>query len=91
MPILNEESCREKIGHKHAIIEKYVCTYYRNREKCIGEGDSGGPLALNGQLVGIVAWSKSYAKPNSPDLFTNLLHPEFRNWIISELPCMRSF
>lgn len=42
-------------------------------------GDSGGGLAIDNKLVGILSWGNANNIKNKPDQFTRL--SEFTNWI----------
>lgn len=43
------------------------------------QADSGGPLACNGTLVGIISWGRGCASPQFPGVYTNVYY--FRKWI----------
>lgn len=42
-------------------------------------GDSGGPLMVEGRLVGIVSYGEDCARPDYPGVYTEVAH--FRDWI----------
>ena len=86
VPIINLADCQRPYQHHFEITDKDICTHYRNRDKCCGPGDSGGPLVVNNRLVGILAWTNHSEDPEYPDVFMNLLHPEYREWIHSYVP-----
>ncbi|XP_044016675.1 trypsin-1-like [Aphidius gifuensis] len=44
-------------------------------------GDSGGPLTVNGKLVGLVSWALGCANTEYPTVYTRV--PEFHDWIKS--------
>jgi trypsin len=44
-------------------------------------GDSGGPAAVNGVVVGIASWARGCGEAGSPSVFTSVAH--YRNWIHS--------
>ena len=85
IPILSQQQC-ENAYHNHAVItNKEICTYDRGGRKCCGFGDSGGPLVVNGRLAGVMSWTGFFPNRPNPDVFMNLSHPEYRNWIISTI------
>lgn len=45
-------------------------------------GDSGGPMTVNGTLIGITSWGYGCRRPNYPGVFTRV--PYFREWIDAE-------
>ena len=87
VPIIDNADCQRPYQHNFEITDKDICTLYKNRSKCCGPDDSGGPLVVNNTLVGILAWKNNSEDPNKyPDVFMNLLHPEYREWIHSYVP-----
>lgn len=47
------------------------------RDACVG--DSGGPLQLDGKLLGIVSYGFGCAVPGKPGVYVNVA--EVRDWI----------
>lgn len=43
------------------------------------QSDSGGPLIVNGKLVGLVSWSKGCSLTDFPTVYTRV--PSHVNWI----------
>ena len=81
IPILNLWQCENAYRGIFHITDQYICTYYRNREKCCDDGDSGGPLVVNDRLVGV--YSFCGREPQVPDVFMNLMHLPYKDWILS--------
>lgn len=50
----------------------YICI-------CFLQEDSGGPLVINGTLIGLVSWRRRCAIPDYPSVYTNI--PELRDYI----------
>lgn len=46
-------------------------------------GDFGGPLTINGVLIGVTSWGFGCGRPGYPSVWTRI--PYFRNWIDSQL------
>ncbi|MFJ4716259.1 serine protease [Streptomyces sp. NPDC088785] len=57
----------------------HVCTYDRAAHLSACEGDSGGPLAQTGRVVGIVSWGVSNCSGQYPSVFTGV--GAYRAWI----------
>lgn len=86
--IISLAECQSHYLHDPDITDKTICTFNGAFEatKHCSDGDSGGPLVLNGKLIGVMAWNREDINANAPDVFMNLAHPEYRNWIISNMP-----
>ncbi|XP_033230877.1 trypsin beta-like [Belonocnema kinseyi] len=85
--IISLAECRTRYPHDLDITDKTICTFNGALEakKHCSDGDSGGPLVLNDKLIGVMAWNREDAHANAPDVFMNLAHPAYRNWIISHM------
>ncbi|XP_033229912.1 trypsin-7-like [Belonocnema kinseyi] len=82
LPTISTEECRNEHDGDHAITDEVICTFDTSGQKRCGVGDGGNPLVMNGQLVGLMGWNA----PGSPNIFVNLAYPEYRLWILSNLP-----
>lgn len=78
--ITKEKCIKDSITSiQNLIYDGLVCAAVDNSALCFG--DSGGPLASNGRLVGVVAWSNMCGK-GMPNGFTRI--SPFVDWIRNE-------
>lgn len=78
---LSPRECRSKQPNMSLLYSGSLCTFTkRNEGMC--KGDSGGPLAVDGKLVGIVSWGTPCAR-GYPDVFTRV--SEFNDWIVDKM------
>ena len=80
--ILDQGKCQRTYRLHTNITDKEICTWDRRGQKRCGLGDSGGPLAITRKLAGVMAFMGNL---NAPDVFINVAHPEYREWILSHL------
>ena len=82
MPIISQEQCENEYEHQAIITIKDICTL--DPHKRCGDGDSGAPLVVGDKLAGIYSWTGAYGYggPRFPDVYMNVSHSVFRNWII---------
>lgn len=69
VPIVSSEQCIELYGAGE-INERMLCAGYVTQggtDAC--QGDTGGPLVIDGQLVGLVSWGRGCARPNYPTVY----------------------
>ncbi|XP_033225813.1 trypsin-like [Belonocnema kinseyi] len=86
VPLISKAECRKAYPRPRGwITNKEICTLDKSGNKGSGLGDSGDPLVVNGQLLGVMAWSRGLADGKSPDVYINLSHPLYRNWILAYL------
>lgn len=76
--ITNDECKQMHSAEEAALIYPFsLCTFGKKKEGTCG-GDSGGPLALKGELVGIVSWGVPCAD-GFPDVYTRV--SEYTKWV----------
>ena len=83
VPIIDEHECREASRNFTEISNEVICTFDRSGNRCSGYGDSGNPLMVADKLLGVMAWSPGFPDGKRPDIFTNVAHPTYRNWILT--------
>lgn len=54
---LDRKDCQERWGTVNSITDRMICAISEEQSAC--NGDSGGPVTLNGVLVGVVSWGSS--------------------------------
>lgn len=60
------------------VVETNLCTSgYKNRGTC--NGDSGGPLSLDGILIGIISFGTKLCEMCSPSVYTKIV--DYLDWI----------
>lgn len=70
VPIRGDAECAERVpGYRPGAM---LCAGYPEGGKDACEGDSGGPLAVAGELVGVVSYGHGCARPGHPGVYTAL-------------------
>ncbi|KAK2578460.1 hypothetical protein KPH14_000961 [Odynerus spinipes] len=78
--IADQGYCRSMYNKmSYAIYDTHVCAYNPESSKGSCNGDSGGPLTVNGKLVGLVSWAKACALTDYPTVYTRV--SEYLDWI----------
>ncbi|XP_043784377.1 chymotrypsin-2-like [Apis laboriosa] len=78
--IANQEYCElmyKKVNYN--IYETQICAYNPTSEKGSCNGDSGGPLIVNGKLTGLVSWAMGCALTDYPTVYTRVV--SYLDWI----------
>ncbi|CAL1683671.1 unnamed protein product [Lasius platythorax] len=63
------------------VYSTQVCAYDPKVEKGSCHGDSGGPLTVDGKLVGLVSWARGCASTAYPTVYTRVV--SYLDWIKS--------
>lgn len=79
VPIIDQAQC--KLWYRNAITDGMVCAGYEAGGKDACQNDSGGPLTVDGVLVGIVSWGVGCAQAKQPGVYARVAY--YRNWIDS--------
>ncbi|XP_030752610.1 trypsin-3-like [Sitophilus oryzae] len=81
VPLISNENCNEYYPStiRQRITDRMMCagSPYGGRDAC--QRDSGGPLAVDGVLIGIVSWGFQCAAYQAPGVYANVVF--FRDWI----------
>ncbi|KYN03320.1 Mite allergen Der f 3 [Cyphomyrmex costatus] len=64
------------------IYATQVCAYDASIEKGSCHGDSGGPLTIEGKLIGLVSWANGCASTTYPTVYTSVV--AYLDWIKSK-------
>ena len=76
VPIVSKEKCIEAYGN---LPDGEICTMHSlgGKDSCLG--DSGGPLAIDKRLAGIVSWGNGCGVKGMPGVYTEVAY--FSTWI----------
>ncbi|XP_017068642.1 trypsin zeta-like [Drosophila eugracilis] len=69
VPVVSSEQCTEIYGTGE-VTDRMICAGFvaeGGSDAC--QGDTGGPLVIDGQLVGLVSWGRGCARPNYPTVY----------------------
>ncbi|XP_066590993.1 trypsin-1-like [Prorops nasuta] len=78
--IMNQKKCESLYDEEELFIyETQLCAYDPKTPKGPCFGDSGGPLTLNGTIVGIVSWGFDCALTDYPTIYTRV--SSYLDWI----------
>lgn len=77
VPIVDLDRCTQAYVDINPVTDGMLCSGARDLGPC--NGDSGGPLLVNGTLHGIVSWAEGCAQEDFPSVNARVAH--YRNWI----------
>ncbi|MGW1276201.1 S1 family serine peptidase [Streptomyces tsukubensis] len=80
--VLAMSECRLRWYGQNLSLVNHLCTYDREAGLSACSGDSGGPLARNGRVIGIVSWGVSNCSGRYPSVYTNT--GAYRAWITAK-------
>ncbi|KAJ8687692.1 hypothetical protein QAD02_023486 [Eretmocerus hayati] len=83
VPFVDRETCAEVYDYIGFVTESHLCSGVWGEggvSPC--KGDEGGPLTINGQLVGLVMKSQC-GHAFQPDVYTSVAH--FSKWILEHI------
>lgn len=79
VPIVSSEQCNQIYGTGE-VTERMICAgdvEQGGRDAC--QGDTGGPLIIDEQLVGLVSWGRGCGRVGYPSVYTFV--PSLKTWI----------
>ncbi|XP_055590615.1 trypsin 3A1-like [Uranotaenia lowii] len=80
VPTVNQQECIEALAKVNKLVtEQMICAGYKAGGKDACQRDSGGPLAIEGRLVGVVSWGEGCAEPELPGVYARV--SAAREWI----------
>ncbi|KAL6435844.1 hypothetical protein ACFW04_005603 [Cataglyphis niger] len=78
--IADQEYCKNMYTNiQYNIYDTQICANDPNISRGSCKGDSGGPLIVNGKLVGLVSWAKACSLTDYPTVYTRI--PSYIDWI----------
>ena len=80
---ISNDQCRDMYSVTHRgqfVVDQKICILSGPRQSVCG-GDSGTPLVVNGQVVGVLSWRTNPCGDGLPDVFIRV--SEVRDWIFS--------
>ncbi|XP_070161271.1 chymotrypsin-2-like [Polyergus mexicanus] len=78
--IADQDYCKNMYSKMlYNIYDTHICANDPNISRGSCKGDSGGPLIVNGKLVGVVSWAKACSLTDYPTVFTRI--PSYIDWI----------
>lgn len=81
IPIVKQKTCNLAYKSVGGLDVGQICAgYYGIGGKSPCNGDSGGPLTIDGKLAGIVSYGEGCGNPYYPAVFTEVAY--FYNWIM---------
>ncbi|XP_018330999.1 trypsin alpha-3-like isoform X2 [Agrilus planipennis] len=81
VPIVDRGTCTFAYGGR--LTEDMLCAGYIEGTADACNGDSGGPLACDGAVAGIVSWGYGCAFALFPGVYTDVAY--FKNWIEAQI------
>lgn len=74
--MISREECRKRF-QEDEIFDYNICAFSKGKDSC--QSDSGGPLVVNGKLVGVVSWGIGCGNGKNPGVYSSV--PKFSRWI----------
>jgi len=93
VPLFDRVDCNDADSYGGFITARMLCAGAASRGACFA--DSGGPLARNNTLLGIVSWGgvPCASDPERPTVYARVSHntpvgaiPGIRSWIVARTP-----
>ncbi|CAH2105630.1 unnamed protein product [Euphydryas editha] len=81
--IVSQQECSQAYRQLAMITSGMICASANNPPRDACRGDSGGPLATDNTLIGIVSWGEGCANITYPGVYTRVSN--YYSWIINKL------
>jgi len=81
--IVSVGDCNRRNVYNGAILKGMQCAGVNGGGKDACQGDDGGPIKYNNQVVGLPSWGTGCALAQYPGVFTDVA--QYRNWIDGEM------
>jgi secreted trypsin-like serine protease len=81
VPVIADQTCAKEESDFSA--DSMVCAGYPQGGRDACAGDSGGPMVVDGRLVGIVSWGNGCAEASHPGVYTRLVN--YRDEVSAQL------
>lgn len=80
LAVVNQQKCNDVYTEfGYPIYDGHICADVPEGNQGSCNGDSGGPLFVNGTVVGLVSWAYGCAVKGYPTVYTRV--PAYRDWI----------
>ena len=79
VPIISKKECRKAYMNNAVLPEGQICAAYPEGGHDACQMDSGGPLAIDGRLAGVVSWGIGCGVKGNPGVYTEVAH--YADWI----------
>ncbi|QUQ71565.1 S1 family peptidase [Kutzneria sp. CA-103260] len=81
VPVVSDQTCASEESDFDA--GSMVCAGYPQGGRDACAGDSGGPMVVDGRLVGVVSWGDGCARAGKPGVYTRLVN--YRDEVSAQL------
>eukprot|EP01054_Gregarina_sp_Poly1_P006715 Gregarina_sp_Poly_1__6714@NODE_3611_length_978_cov_21_725576_g2297_i0_p1_GENE_NODE_3611_length_978_cov_21_725576_g2297_i0NODE_3611_length_978_cov_21_725576_g2297_i0_p1_ORF_typecomplete_len259_score14_28Trypsin/PF00089_26/1_6e66Trypsin_2/PF13365_6/9_9e09DUF316/PF03761_15/7_4e05Peptidase_S7/PF00949_21/0_057DUF1986/PF09342_11/0_042Peptidase_S55/PF05580_12/0_056_NODE_3611_length_978_cov_21_725576_g2297_i019795 len=82
--VVNQAQCSSVYGSMgYPIYSGHICADVPEGNKGSCNGDSGGPLFVDGEVVGLVSWAAGCARQGYPTVYTRVA--EYIDWISQQI------
>ncbi|XP_077256096.1 chymotrypsin-2-like isoform X1 [Temnothorax americanus] len=85
---VDNDYCKTLYRTMKNIYPTQICANDKTEEKGICDGDSGGPLTLDEELIGIASWIYECGDKTYPAVYTHV--PSYFQWIMDNIECRMS-
>ncbi|KAF2891145.1 hypothetical protein ILUMI_15028 [Ignelater luminosus] len=75
IPKVDDQKCRD-VYKGYNISPRMICYGFDEGGKGSCNGDSGGPIVVNGKVSGLVSWAAGCSQPIYPTIYCRLSNPE---------------